>query len=187
MQQRTQRYALISGLVGVGVCVYLSRGNGQEAVPAANQGGQQSSAMQQLLHSSNYPLRLQLKSLNGDWRRLSLGGQAEAGVHMELASSLADNVYYTRGETTTIGSETYLVAYQIENPNKYATPLSVAFNTYQAQRLTPDTYLTLNLVNLRTTTGLYDITQLNVQDEIRRTNNSSSQLGTLPSSGSSNP
>jgi hypothetical protein len=150
---------LILGLIGAGLCVYLGRGGNQTTAAAQGAGMQQNAGIQQLLHNSTYPLKMQFKSLNGDWRRLSIGGQAEAGVHMELASSLADNVYYTRGETTVIGSETYLVA----------------FNTYQPQKLTQDSNLTLNLVNLRATSGLYDITEVNVQDEIKRTNGANPQ------------
>jgi hypothetical protein len=164
MQQRTQKYGIVSGLILVGVCAYLTRGSSQET--SAPQNG----TLQALLHNSSYPLTLQLKNLDGDWRRLSIGGQAEAGVHTELASSLADNVYYTRGETTNLGGETYMVAYQVETPNKYASPLSANFDAYQTPKLTMETHLTLNLVNLRTTSGLYDVTQLNVQDEIKRTN-----------------
>jgi hypothetical protein len=164
MQQRARRYGIIAGLIGVGVCAYLSRSNGQETRAPQN------ADLQALLHNSSYPLTLQLKDLNQDWRRVSIGGQAEAGVHTELASSLADNVYYTRGETINMGGETYLVAYQIENPNKYASPLSATYDAYETPRLSMNTRLTLNLVNMRMSTGLYDVTPLNVQDEIKRTN-----------------
>jgi len=152
------------GLIGIGVCAYLTRGNSQETPTT------QGSGLQAMLHNSSYPLTLQLKDLNGDWRRVSIGGQAEAGVHTELASSLADNVYYTRGETISVGGETYVMAYQIESPNKYASPMSANFTSYTPPKLTMDTRLTLNLVNMRMSSGLYDVTPLDVKEEIRRTN-----------------
>jgi hypothetical protein len=157
---------MILAMMGVGVCAYLSRGSSQETPAPAGQSG----AIQQLLHSSTYPLTLQFKNLNGDWRRLNIGGEANIGAQSGLASTPEGNVYYTRGETITLGSETYLVTYQVENPNKYTSPLSAAYTTFQMPKLTQDTRLTLNLVNLRASSGLYDITPLNVQEEIQRTN-----------------
>jgi hypothetical protein len=174
MQQRRQRCLVILGLIGLGVCAYLSRGSSQET-PAP-----QSAGLQALLHNSAYPLTLQLKNLDGEWRRVSIGGQAAAGVHTELTSSLADNVYYTRGETINVGSDAYIVAYQIVSPNKYASSLTAAFDAYQPPKLTPDTTLTLDLVNLRMCGGLYDVTPLNVQDEIRRTNGNTTPQITQP-------
>jgi hypothetical protein len=164
MQRQTQKFAVIVALIGMGVCAYLTRGSGQEAVAPQNAG------LQQILHNNAYPMTLQFKNLDGDWRRLNIGGPADAMTHVGLASTVMDDVYYTRGETINIGGETFLAAYQIENPNKYTSPLSANYNANLSQKLTPDTRLTLNLINLRNHVGLYDITPLNMQDEIRRIN-----------------
>jgi hypothetical protein len=108
-----------------------------------------------LLSGDRFPLTLKLKNLNNEWRGFSMSGQYEMGEWMQTFSSMfgnsASNTYYTKGQTVNIGNETYMVAYRIES---------------RSDKLTPETTLSLSLLNLRTIGSLNNIRLFNVEQEI---------------------
>ncbi len=110
----------------------------------------QTNDFQALLTGKDNPTAIQLKDLNGEWKRIAisapdgplgnmgdmmksimplamLGGSGKGPskddmMGMSVMSSLfggggpKGTVYYTRGLTTTIGGETFLIAYKVEAP-----------------------------------------------------------------------
>ena len=96
------------------------------------------------------PLTLKIKDLDDTWRQLSISKTGGADLLSIFASNSRSEVsaldqYYTHGETTTIGGETYLVAY------RYSLKLSdlTGDNANTPPLITPDTMLTLSLINVR--------------------------------------
>lgn len=124
--------------------------------------------LRSVLRGSRFPVQLRLKDLNGDWRRFALGAK------MPLKTDLVNNVYYTRGETVKIGGSTYLVAYQAPTPT-VENGLVAAFSAIggSSMKLTPDTPLALNLLDLKSAGALADITPFNLQQEIAQSNSAS--------------
>ena len=66
-----------------------------------------------------FPTTITARDLSAEWRRLEAeggGGPADpyafARGFSQVMSQFGLGVYYTRGETVTLGSETYLVAYR---------------------------------------------------------------------------
>lgn len=112
--------------------------------------------LDQVISGSKFPLNLKLMDLNSEWRGLSVSGQFETGGGMQSFNTLfvssGSNIYYTKGQTITVGSETYMIAYRLDNQTR---PL----------RLTPETTLTLSLLNLRTIGSLNNIRQFNFEQE----------------------
>ena len=76
----------------------------------------------ELLTGSVAPLKLQLKDLDGTWRRCNVtgaGDSATGAVNATYAALLGmggRNAYYTKGETVTVEGESFLVAYRISTP-----------------------------------------------------------------------
>ena len=103
-----------------------------------------------VLSGSNRPLTMKIKDLDNTWRQLSIskvGGADLLSIFTAGTRGAAPTLdqYYTHGETTTVGGETYLVAY------RYALnlPELARNNTDTAPQITPDTTLTLSLINVR--------------------------------------
>jgi hypothetical protein len=144
------------------------------AVPA----GAQAPRMQELLSGREFPLTLKLKELDGEWRRISVGGPLEAGGRIQGSGGLPGNgtcdTYYTRGVTVTAGGETYLVAYQAcRKPGGLAALVAVAAGEDEEpvtalvpELLTPDTSLALSLLNIRTVGSLSDVRGFNLDQEL---------------------
>lgn len=104
------------------------------------------------LSGTSRPLTLKISDLDGTWRQVSIAKIGGADLLSLFAVSSrgggggpALDQYYTRGETTVIGGETYLVAY------RYSLKLSDlsgdSGNT--PPQITPETVITLSLVNVR--------------------------------------
>lgn len=139
------------------------------AVPAF---GQQSD-FKAVLGGSQFPLLLHLKDLNGDWRRMSVGGQADAGVllgmfgaMMDAAMGAAGGAYYTKGDSVKIGEETYLVAYRVQTNATNIATLMRSDTPPRPPKLTPETPLSLCLLNLRGIGSLTDIREFNMDQEL---------------------
>lgn len=134
---------------------------------------QQSMTFKQLLSGTAPPLAMQLKDLNGDWRRMSVSGAADIGMggYMSMLTSMfsgmgVGGVYYTRGDTVTIGSETYIIAYSPKTRKVDFAALMHASTPPAPEKLTPDTTLTLSLLNQRTIGSLTDIQPFDINEEI---------------------
>src|SRR5579859_4901068 len=118
---------------------------------------QQTMTFKQLLAGTEPPLSMKLKDLNGDWRRMGVSGGADMGMggYMAMLASmfsgmgLGGGIYYTRGDTVTIGSETYIIAYSPKTPKIDFAALRHASEPPAPEKLTPDTTLTLSLLNQR--------------------------------------
>ncbi len=70
-----------------------------------------------VLSGNNIPTSVKLSELTPEWRVMSTNGQFEFGniqtfINLFGGGSFATN-YYTKGQTVSIGSETYIVAYSL--------------------------------------------------------------------------
>lgn len=124
----------------------------------------------EVLSGTTTPLTMKLKDLNGDWRRMKVGGNGEGSAgYMELLSGMfsgGGGVYYTRGDTVTSGSETYVIAYRVPAKNLNFSELMRSNQPPPPEKLTPETTLTLSLLNQRTSGSFVDIRPFNLSDEI---------------------
>jgi hypothetical protein len=92
-----------------------------------------------ILSGNSVPTTIKLKDLTPEWRAMSTSGQVEIGNFQAFVSlfgngSFASN-YYTKGQTVTVGSETYIVAYSL---------LSLP------EKISPELQLNLSLLSLKT-------------------------------------
>lgn len=99
-----------------------------------------------ILSGNSVPTTIKLKDLTPEWRAMSTNGQVEIGNFQAFVSlfgngSFASN-YYTKGQTVTVGSETYIVAYSM---------LSLA------EKISPELPLNLSLLNLKTIGSMSNI------------------------------
>jgi hypothetical protein len=99
-----------------------------------------------VLSGNSVPTSMKLKDLTPEWRVMSTNGQFEIGnfqafIGLFGGGSFATN-YYTKGQTVSIGSETYIVAYSL---------LSLA------DRVSPEMPLNLSLLNLKTIGSMSNI------------------------------
>lgn len=133
---------------------------GLVAGPAAAQ----ESGLDQILSGRSTPLSISPKDLNGDFRRMVVNDQSEMGnlqmLFIGAKTGVEFNLYFTKGETVSIGGEIYLIAYR---PQTRIDPQ--IFNGHgprddkpaPPQKLRPNAKLALSLLNLRTTSSLNDI------------------------------
>lgn len=122
------------------------------------------------------PMQLQLKTLDRSWQRLSLNQESLGpamlfGMSGLLESALRTNIYYTQGQTITLGKQKYLVAYRPEGSGMTLTELLKSNRNRSPESLikalTPDTPLVLSLINLAKIESLQDIQPFDLQKEIR--------------------
>jgi hypothetical protein len=92
-----------------------------------------------VLSGNSVPTSIELKKLTPEWRAMSTNGQFEFGNFQTFVGIFGGGVfattYYTKGQTVSIGSETYIVAYSL---------LSLV------ETVAPETPLNLSLLNLKT-------------------------------------
>ena len=138
----------------------------------------QNTNFQELLSGKIVPLTLKFKDLNEDWRRFAASGTVDAGgaaaVYLSMlgrggGSSSAS--FYTKGQTITIGSETYLIAYRALMKAVDIPALQLAMSRGGGQppepeRPTTQTTLALALLNLRTTGNFTDVRPFNLELEM---------------------
>jgi hypothetical protein len=99
-----------------------------------------------VLSGNNIPTSVKLKELTPEWRVMSTNGQFEFGniqtfINLFGGGSFATN-YYTKGQTVSIGSETYIVAYSL---------LSLV------DKVSEEMSLNLSLLNLKTIGSMSNI------------------------------
>lgn len=157
------------------------------SVPAAaqeysgdNSGTNRTIDFNQVISARAYPPTLKLQNLNSQWRRFTLSDTGETNMgrrmamQMRVMERLGVGVYYTRGETVTMATQTYLVAYRIDNELNQQDLQGAVQELFggQNQALTgpikfmPDTKLALSLLNLRTTGSINDVTKFDPAVEI---------------------
>jgi len=126
-----------------------------------------------ILSGKVFPLSMSLKELDGNWRRFTATGSDPApSAYTQMIGLMTSRKgmgayhYYTKGYTVpATGGETYLVAY---------SPLTQPFDPSvftrseppELQKLTPDTVLSLSLLNLRSIGSLTDIRPFDLNAEI---------------------
>lgn len=120
------------------------------------------------LSGTSRPLSLTLKDLDGSWRVFSLSANADASGQLNLYLAVltggSQTTYYTKGETVTLGGEIYLIAYRQKSSVDYAALLKGGESDLPpAPKLTPDTLLSLSLLNLRSVGSLDDIQAFSLQ------------------------
>jgi hypothetical protein len=108
------------------------------------------------LFGSKVPTSIRLRELNSSWRAMGTNGALELGNFQMLVNSSAGGsfaaTYYTKGETITIGSETYVVAYSLFT---------------LADKVTPELPLSLSLLNLKTVGSFSNIRPFDVVKETK--------------------
>jgi hypothetical protein len=100
----------------------------------------------EIFGSKGIPTSVRLRELNSSWRAMGTNGPLELGNFQMIVNSSAGGsfaaTYYTKGETVTIGSETYIVAYSLFT---------------LVDKVTPDLPLSLSLLNVKTIGSLSNI------------------------------
>lgn len=109
-----------------------------------------------LFGSQNVPTAVRLRDLTSEWRAMGTNGPIEIGNLQMLVNTSAGGsfamTYYTKGQTVTLGSETYVVAYSL-------------FTV--ADKVTPDLPLGLSLLNIKTVGSLSNIRAFDVVKETK--------------------
>lgn len=110
----------------------------------------------ELFGSQNIPTTVRLRDLNSSWRAMGTNGPLELGNFQMMVNSSAGGsfaaTYYTKGETVTIGAETYIVAYSLFT---------------LVDKVTPDLPLSLSLLNVKTIGSLSNIRPFDVFKETK--------------------
>ncbi len=133
--------------------------------------------LKDFLADKTVPLTLQLKDLNSDWRRVNIGGAADAAAGPARAYTAllglaggGGGPYYTKGDTVVLEGETYLIAYRAQTkPIDYATLLRGGMRAEQMPKPeppSPESLLALALVHLRTAGSLTDIRPFDLETEL---------------------
>ncbi|MBW4554283.1 MAG: hypothetical protein KME35_24740 [Aphanocapsa sp. GSE-SYN-MK-11-07L] len=142
----------------------------QAGVPSAIQ---PTADLSQALAGTNLPLSLKLKELNSDWRRLTLGEQQSDLASLipflgSLMEVLVNHTFYTQGKTVNVGSETFLVVYRV--PGNGISLASLAKSSLTSEdsipEVTPETALSLSLLNLSAVKNLGDIQIFDLEQEL---------------------
>jgi len=126
-----------------------------------------------LLSGKTVPLTMQMKDLTGDWWRMSVGDRsAMSDVGLFFLAMARGGVggagaYYTQGQTMTLGEQPYLICYQAQpKPLNLARLMESGPEPPKLEKLTPETKLSLSLVNLRAVVSLNDIRPFSLEQEI---------------------
>jgi hypothetical protein len=112
-------------------------------------------SLNEILAGKTVPNSIKLKDLTPEWRGLSTNGQFELGntfqtIFAAFGGGAFTASYYTKGQTISLGSETYLIAYSLQE---------------QPEKIAADTNLGLSLLNLKTIGSLTNIRSFNVSTE----------------------
>jgi hypothetical protein len=127
--------------------------------------------LQALLAGTDAPLTLQLKQLNNEWRRVAVAGQGDMNPLTMMFAPRGDESYFTRGKVVGVGVENFLVAYRF--PAKKLDFMALMRMGPGAQgpvpdKITPDTQLSLVLLNLRVVNLIGAISRFDLKEELAR-------------------
>jgi hypothetical protein len=134
--------------------------------------------MADLVAGTAVPHAVKLKELTSEWRRMSVGGEAVLGMGgmMQMMQSVgsmfggggASDTFFTRGATITIGDQQFLIGYRLPvqgidfgalmamgAPGRGAPGAPPKLP--QRPAITPETELSLVLINLRAIASISDI------------------------------
>ncbi|MGO8928973.1 MAG: hypothetical protein ACLQU3_19065 [Limisphaerales bacterium] len=152
----------------------------------------------QLLSGKPFPLAVKLKDLNGDWRRLTIrgGGSISGNVSVNvngnsggpasqnnLVGSLGGGqTYVTKGVTVSAKGQIYLVAYHLPSAGLDLSMLLQALATKTpptAAVLTPESTLSLSLLDVHMVGSLEDVRPFDATWEIGESAKAAKVLSTL--------
>lgn len=126
--------------------------------------------LKELTAGTKYPLTIKLKDMNAEWQRITVSAQGDTNPWTMLFNIGGDEAFYTRSETVTVGTETFIVAYR--TPPKKIDFMVIArgpgMATPPPDPLTPDTSLALSFLNLRTVASLNAIEPFDLKREVAR-------------------
>ncbi len=159
-------------------------------------------SLEPLLSGKSFPLAMKLKDLNGEWRRFTLRGNGSITGNVSVnvtgnttGSASQNNLtgslgggrdYVTEGQTTSANGRTYLVAYHLPMAGLDLTALlqAVATKTPPTNAvLTPESSLSLSLLDVRTIGGFDDVRAFDAQREIAASEQAFKALLTLLKGG----
>lgn len=131
----------------------------------------QAANLKELLGGKDLPLTMQLKDLNSDWIRVTVGDQSGTGgigmlYSAMLGGSTSAGAYYTKGETVSLGGVSYMVAYQIQPKPLDYTRLMSSSRPPTPEKPTAESIVSLSLLNLRAITSLNDVRPFNLEQEL---------------------
>jgi prepilin-type processing-associated H-X9-DG protein len=127
--------------------------------------------LQSLLAGTDAPLTLQLKQLNKEWRRVAIAGQGDMNPLTMMFAPRGDEAYFTRGKVVGVGAENFLIAYRL--PVKKLDFMALMRMGPGAQgpvpdKISPDTPLSLVLLNMRVVNLIGAISQFDLKEELAR-------------------
>jgi hypothetical protein len=121
----------------------------------------------EIIKGSKVPLTVKMKDLTGDvWRRMTVSGSGgpagpEASPMVNVITTLLQgpdaSAYFTRGETISVDGQKFLIAYRMKPKPIDFEVLERSSAPPKPEPLTPDTELTLSLLNLSATNSFEDI------------------------------
>jgi hypothetical protein len=119
--------------------------------------------LQALLNGKTHPLTLKLKELNAEWSRVNVSSSSDVQNWTQMYGSMlgaSRSHTYTKGETVSLGGETYLVGYRLATKPVDITSImrgQTEPNVFEEDKLTPDTLVHLTYLNVRNISSLSDI------------------------------
>ncbi len=130
--------------------------------------------IQEALSGKTLPLSMKLKDLDETWRRVSVGGAAEASnptavYRAMFAGQMSGSSFYTKGQTIALGSETYLVGYTVQSKGADLVKLQQLMRRgepAEPEKPTAQTTLALALMNLRSINSFTDIKAFSLEAEL---------------------
>jgi prepilin-type processing-associated H-X9-DG protein len=127
----------------------------------------------ELFSGKAIPFTIQVKSLDRNWRRMTVGENDTMTRLMVGTRGLPAVPYYTRGQTVSTAGETYLIAYRLSAAQEGAEmQRRMQFGNDPAgmaeRKLPPNATLTLSLVNLRQAGSLTDVQAFDPERDIEK-------------------
>jgi hypothetical protein len=122
-----------------------------------------------LISGRDYPLSVRLGDLDSQWRRFTPGGQAGGDTLLTYFALLggSSGTLYTKGWTAEVGGDTYLIAYgRRVYPVDFIRMMQSGPHSITPEALTPDTELSLSLLNLRIMGNMCDIRAFDLEQEL---------------------
>lgn len=138
----------------------------------------QEATLTDVLTGKAAPLSIKLKELDGTWRSFRLTAQADSSSTLMMmmamgggrgGQTLGASAYYTKGQLVTLGGESFVVAYSRPAPSPLQLLAGMHGNDGDAAKpvqVTPDTELTLSLLNVRSMGDILNIRPFNMQEEL---------------------
>ena len=163
-------------LVSFALCFSLSAAFGQGSVRSEKDvfDVPRTATLKELFSGKPFPMSKKLKELDQDWARVTVYGQPDTPNSAQSMPTIfrrigGETVYYTKGETVQVGSETYAITYRVKQRAASASKARVARDSSVPQeqdRMTQNSTLSLTLLNLRTSGNFTDIRPFNLTEEL---------------------